>query len=147
MKLNTKARYGIKAMLALAGEYESGEKLSVSQLAEMQNVSSAYLEQLIASLKRAGLVNASRGVQGGYTLSRPPEKINVGEILKALEGSTDLVNCVGCGSDEFECDNLASCSARPIFIELQKRIDDFLFSTSLKDAAENYFTDTEREHK
>lgn len=145
MKLTTKGRYGIKAMLALAAEYESGEKLSASQLAEMQHISSAYLEQLIASLKKAGLVNSSRGVQGGYSLSRPPEEISLGEVLTALEGNMDLVDCVGCDTDKSECDSIGSCSARPIWLELQKRIDDFLDSTSLKDAAEHDITNIENE--
>ena len=65
MKLSTKGRYGLKAMVDLATEYDSGARLSIAQLAERQGVSAAYLEQLIASLKKAGLVTALRGVQGG----------------------------------------------------------------------------------
>ena len=64
MKLSTKGRYGLKAMVDLATEYDSGARLSIAQLAERQGVSAAYLEQLIASLKKAGLVTALRGVQG-----------------------------------------------------------------------------------
>ncbi|MDD7489392.1 MAG: Rrf2 family transcriptional regulator, partial [Clostridiales bacterium] len=80
MKLSTKGRYGIKAMIDLAVRYDSGEKLSTSQLAEMQCVSAAYLEQLIGSLRKAGLVVGSRGAQGGYSLSRSPELISVGDV-------------------------------------------------------------------
>lgn len=69
MKLSTKGRYGLKAMVDLATEYDSGARLSIAQLAERQGVSAAYLEQLIASLKKAGLVTALRGVQGGYVLA------------------------------------------------------------------------------
>ena len=78
MKLSTKGRYGLKAMVDLATEYDSGARLSIAQLAERQGVSAAYLEQLIASLKKAGLVTALRGVQGGYVLARSPELISVG---------------------------------------------------------------------
>ena len=91
MKLSTKGRYGLKAMVDLATEYDSDGKLSIAQLSERQGISYSYLEQLIALLKKAHLVSASRGAAGGYRLSRPPEQITVGEVLKALEGSTALV--------------------------------------------------------
>ena len=142
MKLSTKGRYGIKAMVELACEYSSGTRLSISQLSERQDISYAYLEQLIAVLKKAGLVSASRGAQGGYTLSRPPEDISVGEILTALEGSTALVECVGTGGTS--CENVCSCSARGLWLKLQRRIDDVLDSTSLRDMAEDYVTQKNR---
>ena len=85
MKLSTKGRYGIKAMVDIALEYGKG-RLSVSQLAEKQGISDAYLEQIIAALKKAGLVDAARGATGGYSLTRPPEDIYVGQVLRALEG-------------------------------------------------------------
>ena len=142
MKLSTKGRYGIKAMVDLATEYASGNKLSTAQLSERQGVSYAYLEQLIALLKKAGLVTAARGAQGGYTLSRPPQEISVGEVLKALEGSTALVDCVGTSGTE--CENVCTCSARPLWLKLQKRIDDVLDSTTIQDMAEDYITQRER---
>ena len=142
MKPSTKGRYGIKAMVDLATEYESGEKLSIAQLSERQGISCAYLEQLIALLKKAGLVTAARGAQGGYTLARAPESISVGEVLKALEGSTALVDCVGTGGTD--CENVCSCAARPLWLKLQRRIDDVLDTTTIKDMAEDYIV--QREH-
>lgn len=136
MKLSTKGRYGIKAMVDLAVEYESGGRLSISQLAEKQNISAAYLEQLIACLKKSGFVISTRGVQGGYTLSKPPEEISVGEILRALEGSTALVDCVGTSGTD--CENVCTCSARPLWLKLQRRIDDVLETTSIRDMADDY---------
>lgn len=141
MKLSTKGRYGIKAMVDIALEYGKG-RLSVNQLAEKQGVSVAYLEQLIASLKKAGLLDAARGAAGGYTLSRPPEDISVGEVLRALEGSTALVDCVG--TEGTECTNVCSCSARPLWLKLQKRIDDVLNTTTIKDMADDYSFQLER---
>ncbi len=141
MKLSTRARYGIKAMVELATEYGKG-MLSVSVLAARQGVSEAYLEQLIRALKRAGLVEAARGAQGGYELSRPPEQINVGEMLKALEGSTSIVDCVS--SDSVSCDNACSCAARPLWIKLQSRINGVLNTTTLADMAEDYITQQNR---
>lgn len=142
MKLSTKGRYGIKAMVDLATEYKSGARLSIAQLSERQGISYAYLEQLIAVLKKAGLVEAARGAQGGYVLSRPPETISVGEVLKALEGSTALVDCVG--TNGTDCENVCSCSARPLWLKLQKRIDDVLDSTTIGDMAEDYMIQKER---
>ena len=145
MKLSTKGRYGLKAMVDLATEYDVGGRLSIAQLSERQGISYAYLEQLIGVLRKAGLVSASRGAQGGYTLARAPEAISVGEVLKALEGSTALVDCVGTeGSD---CGNVCTCAARPLWLKLQRRIDDVLDSTTIRDMAEDYAQQRERLNK
>ena len=137
MKLSTKGRYGIKAMVDLAMEYEGGEFVSISTLSKSQSVSEAYLEKQLSALKKAGLAEASRGVFGGYRLTRPPEEITVGEILRALEGKTTIVDCVD-GSVMKSCDNACSCSARPLWLKLQARIDEVLNTTTLKDMAEDY---------
>lgn len=145
MKLSTKGRYGLKAIVDLATEYDLGGRLSIAQLSERQGISYAYLEQLIGVLRKAGLVSASRGAQGGYTLARAPEAISVGEVLKALEGSTALVDCVGTeGSD---CGNVCTCAARPLWLKLQRRIDDVLDSTTIRDMAEDYAQQRERLNK
>ena len=145
MKLSTKGRYGIKAMVDIALEYGSG-RLSVNQLAEKQGISVAYLEQLIAALKKAGLVDSTRGVNGGYTLSRPPEQISVGEVLRALEGTTAVIDCVGVDSSG-SCSNACSCSARPLWLKLQQKIDDVLNTTTIKDMADDYTVQLERNIK
>ena len=86
--------------------------VSIATLAQQQGISESYLEQLIASLKKAGLVESVRGAQGGYALSRKPEDIDVGEVLRALEGSTSVMDCVDVNGAS--CDNACSCSARPL---------------------------------
>ena len=136
MKLSTKGRYGLKAIVDIATEYGKG-RLSVNQLAEKQGISVAYLEQIIAALKKVGLVDAARGATGGYTLTRPPEEINVGEVLRALEGSTAILDCVGV-DDSAECTNACHCSARPLWIKLQQRIDEVLNTTTIKELADDY---------
>ncbi|MCR5610680.1 MAG: Rrf2 family transcriptional regulator [Clostridiales bacterium] len=144
MKLSTKGRYGLKATVDIAMEYGKS-RLSVNQLALKQGISEAYLEQLIASLKKAGILDSARGSAGGYTLSRPPEEISVGEVLRALEGTTALIDCVGTkGTD---CGNVCSCSARPLWLKLQKRIDDVLNTTTIKDMADDYSAQLERNNK
>jgi Rrf2 family protein len=128
-------------MVDLSVEYGNG-LLAVGTLAEMQGISDTYLEQLIGTLKKADLVKAVRGAQGGYTLTRPPEKISVEEVLRALEGSTDLIDCVGI--DSFDCESACSCSARPLWLKLQSRINEVLKTTTLKDMADDYITQKRR---
>lgn len=135
MKLSTRGRYGLKAMVDLAVEY-GGAPVSTSTLASSQGISEAYLEQLISSLRKAGVIVSLRGAQGGYKLARAPEEINVGEILRILEGSTDLVECVG--TEKVDCDNACTCSARPLWLKLQAKINAVLNETSLADMAEDY---------
>ena len=131
-------------MVDIALEYGKG-RISVNQLAERQGVSVPYLEQLIASLKKAGLVESVRGAAGGYTLARAPEEISVGEVLRALEGTTAILECVGV--DGTECENVCSCSARPLWLKLQQKIDDVLNTTTIKDMADDYAVQLERMNK
>ena len=127
MFFSTKGRYGLKAMVDLAIEYGNGP-VSALSLAQRQDISTSYLEQMISQLKKAGLIIGSRGAYGGYELSRAPEDIYVGTVLRVLEGDTDLVSCVG--TENAACSNACSCSARPLWLKLQGRINEVLFSTT-----------------
>lgn len=106
MKLSTKGRYGLRALIDL-GLYSENETVSIASIAARQNISESYLEQLIAKLRKAGLVTSIRGAGGGYKLAKPAAEISVGDILRALEGNLDPVECpglkeeVGCGGAEF----------------------------------------------
>ena len=106
MKLSTKGRYGLRALIDLA-LYSENETVSIASISARQNISESYLEQLIAKLRKAGLVTSVRGAGGGYKLALPASEISVGDILRALEGSLDAVNCPGleeessCGGSEF----------------------------------------------
>ena len=86
MKLSTRAKYGLKALIDL-GLYSEKEAVSLQSIAGRQNISVSYLEQLMALLKKAGLVKSVRGAAGGYFLGRPAEEISVGDILRVLEGA------------------------------------------------------------
>ncbi len=135
MKLSTRSRYGLKAVVDLAPAY-GGTAVPLGTLAAMQGVSEPYLEQLLGKLKRAGIVTATRGVGGGYTLSRAPEEISVQEVLSTLEGSTALTDCVDTGGGA--CKDACVCSARPLFLKLQSRIDAVLCDTSIRDLADDH---------
>ena len=89
MKLSTRAKYGLKALIDL-GLYSEKEAVSLQSIAGRQNISVSYLEQLMALLKKAGLVKSVRGAAGGYFLGRPAEEISVGDILRVLEGAWRL---------------------------------------------------------
>ena len=90
MKLSTRARYGLKALIDL-GLHSENEAVSLQSIAERQDISTSYLEQLMAMLKKAGLVKSSRGAYGGYQLGKPADAISVGEVLRVLEGSLEAV--------------------------------------------------------
>ena len=141
MKLSTKGRYGLRAIVELAARKE-GAPVALSCLATEQGVSEAYLEQLMRSLKNAGLVTTTRGKSGGYTLSKAPEDISVSEVLNALEGTTSIAECVDKSGGV--CENACVCSARPLFLKLQMRIDAVLNETTLKDLTEDHIEQKKR---
>lgn len=94
MKLSTKGRYGLRALIDLA-QNSTKEPVSITSIAERQDISERYLEQLMSKLKKSGIVTSIRGAAGGYILARPMEEISVGDVLRALEGSLDPVDCPG----------------------------------------------------
>lgn len=126
MKLSTKGRYGLRAFIDLAVWGEEGP-VSLTSIAERQNISLSYLEQLMAKLKRAGLVNSVRGVNGGYVIAKPAEEISVGDVLRALEGDLAPVDCVGIGSadEATRCSSSSHCVSRIVW----KRINDSINET------------------
>ena len=130
MKLTTKGRYGLRAVIDLA-KYAKNEPVSLSDVAERQSISISYLEQLMAKLKKAGIVQSTRGAQGGYSLVKNPEEISVGEILRALEGSLSPVDCSAVdGEGETECSASNFCVTKYVW----KRIND-----SINDTVNNIF--------
>lgn len=92
MKLSTRSTYGLRAMVVLAMEYGKGSVL-LKDIAERQHLPVTYLEQLMVHLRKARLVTAIRGINGGYTLMRPPEAITLAEVIEVLEGPLELVDC------------------------------------------------------
>ncbi|HIW22157.1 MAG TPA: Rrf2 family transcriptional regulator [Candidatus Dorea intestinavium] len=92
MKLSTKGRYGLRAIIDMA-RFSKEEPVSISSIAARQDISERYLEQIVALLKKAGLVKSIRGATGGYILARDPKLISVGDVLRALEGSLEAVEC------------------------------------------------------
>lgn len=136
MKLSTKGRYGVKAMLDLALHNSEGQ-ISLKSIAERQNISENYLEQLFASLRKAGLVKSIRGSQGGYNLSDEPGNISIGAILRALEGSLAPVDCVS-DVDPAKCGRSDSCVTRLIWEKIRDGVNSVVDSISLQDLVEEH---------
>lgn len=124
MKLSTKGRYGLRAVLDLALNSEN-ETVALSSIAERQSISISYLEQLIAKLKKAGIVNSIRGAQGGYVLAKPSDQISVGDILRALEGDLNPVDCAEVIGGEATCSGSDLCVTKYVW----KRISDSINQT------------------
>ena len=123
MKLSTKGRYGLRAVLDLAVHADE-EAVALSQIAERQGISMNYLEQLIAKLKKAGIVNGIRGAQGGYVLAAPAEEISIGDILRALEGDLNPVDCSVVNSEDGSCSNSDSCVTKYVWKRISDSIND-----------------------
>lgn len=131
MKLSTKGRYGLRAMLDIALKQENGPVTSHT-VAVSQGISERYLEQLLIPLKQAGLVKSIRGSQGGYTLARKPAQITVGDIIRVLEGPIAPVDCVNELYPE-ECERLNNCVTRRIWSRIRDSITEILDSYTLED--------------
>lgn len=131
MKFSTKARYGLRAMVELALNYTQGP-LSVKTISERQDISEAYLEQLMPSLTRNKLVKSIRGAYGGYLLTKEPSEILVGEIIRSLEGPTAPVSCVS-KDEPLDCEKADSCVSRIVWEKVRDVIDEALDSLTLAD--------------
>jgi Rrf2 family protein len=131
MKLSTKGRYGLRAVLDLAVHADE-EAVALSQIAERQGISMNYLEQLIAKLKKAGIVTGIRGAQGGYKLAAPAEEISVGAILRALEGNLNPVDCSEMNKGGM-CSNSDSCVTKYVWKRISDSINDAVDSIKLSE--------------
>lgn len=131
MKLSTKGRYGLRAMVDIAQQQENGP-VAIHTIAQRQNLSGRYLEQLLIPLKQAGLVKSLRGAQGGYVLGRSAENISVGDIVRVLEGPVAPVDCVNQVNPD-ECLRAEYCVTRKVWTRLRDAMNEVLDSYSLED--------------
>lgn len=139
MKLSTKGRYSVRAMVSLGILSDShAGPVSLKQISEVEGISVSYLEQLFVHLRRSGLVKSVRGPGGGYLFARKPEDIFVDEIMAVVKESINPVNCKDCEHfDEAACASgelrNACCVTRPMWDELDRIIGTFLKTISLGD--------------
>ena len=124
LKLSTKGKYGLRAFIDLAASGE-GQPVSILSIAQRQEISISYLEKLMAMLKKAGLVESVRGVNGGYTVARPMDEISVGDVLRALEGDLAPVECAGIESGQAsQCSGSSQCVSKIVWKRINDSIND-----------------------
>lgn len=134
MKVSTRGEYGVRAMVALAHHYGDGP-MSIAEIARQSSVPPAYLEQLIAPLRRASLVQSKRGARGGYVLAREPEDIRIGDVYRVMEGPVAPMDCVSEDPADQTCPLIDGCETRPVWVKVRDSIVDALDSTTLADLA------------
>ena len=129
MKISTKGRYGLRMIIELAKNYNR-RVISIKEIAEKNNISEKYLEQIIILFNKAGLVTSFRGAGGGYRLNFPPEKLMVGTVLRTVEGSLSPVDCVDFPD---HCPRSGQCITIALWKRLKEAIDGVVDHTSIAD--------------
>lgn len=133
MKISTKGRYALRLMLDLAMS-NTDEYVKIKSIAQRQELSDKYLEQIITILSRAGYVKSIRGASGGYKLARLPEEYTVGMILRLTEGSLAPVACID--DDEYECERLNSCATMEVYKRINDAVNSVIDHMTLADLVE-----------
>ncbi|MCX7821708.1 MAG: Rrf2 family transcriptional regulator [Brevinematales bacterium] len=133
MRLTTKTRYGLRLLLGFALRYNKGY-VQLNEVAKAEGVTEKYAEQIVRILKIGGLLTSQRGVQGGYILSYPPEKITVFQVVETLEGKFSIIDCV----DKKNCERISTCVVRKVWSKLTEDMIKTLKSITLADLVEDY---------
>jgi len=131
MRVSARELYGLRAMSEFARHFGQGP-LSLAEVAQSQDISQAYLEQIAIDLRRAGLLKSRRGAHGGYYLAQAPGATTAGDVIRALEGSILPVRCV-VGEGGSPCSREADCSARGIWEQVRDRLVETLDAITLAD--------------
>lgn len=132
MRITTWAEYGLICALHLARRAEVGP-VTGRDVAARERLPGDYVEQILLRMRRAGIVNSTRGARGGYMLARPPAEISVRDVIQASELATFDLHCVSHPVDAERCAAAEDCSIRPVWLLLQQRIDEVLEGVKLSD--------------
>ena len=130
LKISTKGRYGLRALIDLA-QYSEIEPVSASSIANRQGISERYLEQLLTLMKKAGLIKSIRGAGGGYVLAKHEEEISVGDVLRALEGNLESVECTAFGQEDI-CEAAGGCVTKYVWQRINESINRAVDEINLK---------------
>ena len=128
MKISTKGRYALRLMLDLA-IYDTGEPVSLKEIAVRQEISEKYLEQIISLINKAGFVVSIRGANGGYRLRQPPKAYTVGDILRVTEGSLAPVSCV----EAADCSRRDFCVTNRVWQKMDEAVTEVVDGITLAD--------------
>ena len=134
MKISTKGRYALRMLLDLA-IYGADGFVALKDIAERQNISKKYLEQIVPLLNKSNMLKTNRGYQGGYMLSKAPSEYTVGEVLRITEGSLCPVACLQYSPND--CPRAGECITLPVWEGLYKAITDYLDGITLQDIIDN----------
>lgn len=129
MKISTKGRYALRMLVDLA-EHQNDGYVALKDIANRQNISKKYLEQIVPVFNKSNILKTNRGFQGGYRLARTPEKYTVGEILRLTEGSLAPVACLD--NEPNQCERVADCATLPVWQGLYKVISEYLDGITLQ---------------
>ena len=127
LRLSTKGEYGVRAMVEVAKGYPDST-MTIREIAKRQDVSVPYLEQILNTLRRAGLIRSVKGPGGGYQLADDPARVNIGQILRALEGPIAITSCM----DPEGCSRIEGCVTSLLWRKLGQQIEDFLGTITLE---------------
>ncbi len=133
MKVTARERIGLRAMVEFARRYGLGP-ISLREVALAEDMPHRYLERVVASLRRSGLLSSVRGARGGYMLTRDPTAISVGDVFRALEGSLMALDCMR--TDGSSCVREPICASRSVWQAVMQRVSETLDNTSLADVAQ-----------
>ena len=129
LRLSTKCQYGVRAMFEIATGYNSGP-VTIREISEKQDVSVAYLEQILNQLRKAGIIRSVKGPGGGYVLDRKPDDISIGTILRELEGPVAITSCL---DPKEGCIRIEGCVTHLLWKSLGEKIEAFLDNMTLQD--------------
>lgn len=134
MMISTKGRYALRVMVDLA-DHNDGSFVPLNDIARRQGISEKYLEGIVSSLSKAGIVESVRGKGGGYRLNRPLEEYTVGEILTCTEGEFAPVSCLA--DEENKCERAEKCPTLSMWQDLKTLIDNYFNNVTIRDLAKN----------
>ena len=132
MRISKKTEYALRALTELAMSRESGN-LQAQELARRERIPIKFLEQILLALRKGGIIQSRRGAGGGYTLSRPPESITVGEVIELIEGPVLLLDCTAGQTDSCSCEDPNTCGLREVIGDLRTAISQALGEVAVAD--------------
>ena len=134
MKLSTRARYGLRCMIAVSKMGREDQPVPIARVAQSTHISKRYLEQLAITLKNASLLRSVSGRGGGYHLARPAEEIKIGEIVESAIGAINIVDCVLCPE---QCEKADYCNCRGLYAKINRRITDMFYEYTLAELSDD----------
>ncbi len=136
MKLSKRGEYGIKALIDLASGAPEHDVIRIREIAERENIPVKFLEQILLTLRNAGILHSRLGVNGGYYLARPADEITLGQIVRTLDGTLAPIRCVSkMAYERCVCPDEESCGLRLVMLDVRNAIADILDHTTLAEVA------------